>query len=299
MKKSHLAAAFVLLAAMASCDLGYELQNHARSQKAPTQINFLFSDSTVKTPLVTQIPQIPAPASGDAQTARNDVRHQTSTPATKSSTTTMATVATKARSTDLTAADLSIPLTEMDPSLRVFDQNSDPTNHVSPELIAESDLTSFYITAGRRDPEAGPDMRRPVQVIERLFLHATESGAALMYERILNKAVPSFANAALDVFRQTYPEITPSSRMTDQFSSADQNHLVELRIDSETSQDRRSLKDEDPHIYYLLLREGRVTALFEFLYLSPQDPASVTASADQFVTGVKHEFSEQAASNNG
>jgi hypothetical protein len=87
--------------------------------------------------------------------------------------------------------------------------------------------------------------------------------------------------------------------MTDQFSFADQNHLVELRIDSETSQARRFLKDDDPHIYYLVLREGRLTALFEFLYLGPQDPASVTATAEQFVTRVKHEFSEQAASNNG
>ena len=287
---------------MASCNLGYELQNRTRSQQAPTQINFLFSDSTVKTPLVTQIPPTPAPSSrtpsSDDQAARNDVGHQTSTPDINNSTT-MVTVAAKARSTDLTAADLAIPPSMMDPSLQVFDQNSDPTNHVSPELIAESDLTSFHITAGRRDSETGPDMRRPVQVIERLFLHATESGAALMYDRILNQAVPSFANAAIDVFRQTYPDITPSSRMTDQFTSADQNHLVELRIDSETSQDRRSLKDDDPHIYYLLLREGRVTALFEFLYLSPQDPASVTTTADQFVSRVKHEFSEQAASNNG
>lgn len=288
---------------MTSCNLGYELQNHTRSQQAPTRLNFLFSDSPAKTSLVTHTPQIPAPLShapsGDAQAALNQLGDQVSTPDTNSSTTTMAAVDTNAPSTDLTATDLAIPPSKMDPSLQVFEQNSDPTNHVSPEVIAESGMTSFFITAGRRDPEAGPDVRRPVQLIERVFLHATESGAALMYGRILNQAVPSFANAALDVFRQKYPEITPSSRMTDEFSTADQNHLVELRIDSETSQARRSLKDDDPHIYYLILREGRVTALFELLYLGPQDPASVTATADQFVTRVKNEFSERAASNNG
>ena len=287
---------------MASCNPGLELQNRTRSQQAPTQINFLFSDSVAETSPSTQTSHLPArlsqTPSGDGTADPDQPRDQTSTPAPNTSIINAPAVDTRAISTDTTAADLAIPLSDVDPNLQVFDQNSDPSNHVSSELIAESDLVSFYITAGRRDSESSEDIRRPVQLVERLFLHATEAGASIMYDRILDQAVPSYANAALDIFRQTYPDITPSSRMTDQFSVATQNHLVELRIDSETSRTQRSLKDDDPHIYYLVLREGRVAALFEFLYLSAQDPASVTAIADQFVTRVTRELGARVASAN-
>ena len=164
---------------------------------------------------------------------------------------------------------------------------------LSEELMAQSALTSFYVSGSSRQPTGGG---RPVQLVQRLFVHANTQGASRMFDELVDSAVPTFAIAALGFFRQFYPDLEPGTRTSDQFTLADQNRLIEVRIDPMIAPEERELGPGDPHIYYLILREGRVSAIFELVYLSAQDPGVVTVLGERLINRIPSELAETSNS---
>lgn len=196
-----------------------------------------------------------------------------------------------------TARSLVIPASEVDPGLETGDETSDPSDFLSEELMAQSGLVSFYVTGSSRQPTDGTGAGRPVQLVQRLFVHANTQGASRMFDELVDSAAPTYAIAALGFFRQFYPDLEPGTRTSDQFTLADQNRLIEVRIDPKIEPEERELGPGDPHIYYLILRQGRVSAIFELVYLSAQDPGVVTILGERLINRIPSDLTDTPPSN--
>lgn len=332
MNRLRAAALGLGLFALAACTHGLELENGERPVQPITRITFLFaegqSDIVVNTP--TGVDQ-PAAATGSAPTAaaatpvaappagQPTTAPSTATPsapdgaapAEPSPTAAAATgdTAPTAEPTPLpdvdieaitaneTARSLVIPATEVDPGLETGDETSDPSDFLSEELMAQSGLVSFYVSGSSRQPSDGTGASRPVQLVQRLFVHANAQGASRMFDELVDSAAPTYAIAALGFFRQFYPDLEPGTRTSDQLNLADQNRMIEVRIDPKVEPEERELGPGDPHIYYLILRQGRVTAIFELVYLSAQDPGAVTVLGERFINRIPSDLAEPQPSN--
>lgn len=326
MNRLRLGALGVALLALAACTHGLELENGQRPVQPITRVSFLFNEDqtdivlsaptsveqqaaaadpgpavvTASPPAVAPPPQpTVAPASPTPSTAGQGTPAEPS-PATTAATgsptptrepTPLPEVDIAAIAADDTARSLVIPATEVDPGLETVDESSDPTDFLSEELMAQSALSSFYVSGSSRQPTGGG---RPVQLVQRLFVHANSQGASRMFDELVDSAAPTFAIAALGFFRQFYPDLEPGTRTSDQFTLADQNRLIEVRIDPKIAPEERELGPGDPHIYYLILREGRVSAIFELIYLSAQDPSVVTVLGERLINRIPSELAEES-----
>ena len=184
------------------------------------------------------------------------------------------------------AQAFAIPIPDIDPSLQLFVQDSDPRQHVSTELTTASALVSYYLTGAQRDPTITKASNRPLHVVQRISVHSDDKGASMMYELLKNEATPSYARAAIEFFRQPYPDLAASSRSTSQFNVSEENHLLEIRIDPQQPAQDRLLGPGEPHVYYLILRQENVTAHIEMFYLHAQAPETVAIIGKQFVQRV-------------
>lgn len=310
------------LFALAACTHGLELENGERPVQPITRITFLFADgqSDIVLNAPTGVDQ-PGAATGSAPTAATaapvaappavqpTTAPSTATPpapdgATPTATTTAGSPTPTAEPTPLpdvdigaitadeTAKSLVIPATEVDPGLETVDESSDPTDFLSEELMAQSGLLSFYVSGSSRQPSDGTGASRPVQLVQRLFVHANAQGASRMFEELVDSAAPTYAIAALGFFRQFYPDLEPGTRTSDQFTLADENRLIEVRIDPKMAPEERELGPGDPHVYYLILRQGRVSAIFELVYFSAQDPGVVTVLGERLINRIPSELAE-------
>ena len=317
------------LFALAACTHGLELENGERPVQPITRITFLFaedqSDIVLNSPA--SVDQ-PAAATGSAPTAAT-ATPEAAPPAVQPTTATATATATpsapdgvapaepsptatatagaptptaeptplpdvdiEAIAANETAKSLVIPPTEVDPGLETVDETSSPTDFLSEELMAQSGLVSFYVSGSSRQPSGGAGSGRPVQLVQRLFVHTSDQGASRMFEELVDSAAPTYAIAALGFFRQFYPDLEPGTRTSDQFTLADQNRLIEVRIDPKMAPEDRELGPGDPHIYYLILRQGRVSAIFELVYLSAQDPGVVTVLGERLINRIPSELAE-------
>ncbi len=190
------------------------------------------------------------------------------------------------------ASQIAIPHSEVDPGLALFGETSDPAEVLSPELLAQAELRSFFITGSQRQPTApsGSDLVRPFQLVQRIFVHEDVETARGFYAALRDDLIPNLAIGALTFFGNFYPNLEPSARTTDELGVAEQNQLTEIRIDPLVPADQRSLGPEDPHVYYVLLREGSVTAVLEIFYLAPQDPRTVTLTGERLVLRIPDEL---------
>ena len=329
MSRLRLAALSLALIALAACTHGLELENGERPVQSITRINFLFSEgqndillnppeSAVQPERTVDLPQpaaaltgtptsaptrstIPTPA-GSGPSSATPGAEPTSTGSAGQSTPTAAPtqlpeVDVAAITANDTAESLAIPATEVDPGLETIDEANDPSEFLAEQLMAESGLISFYVTGSSRQPTSGTAAGRPVQLVQRLFVHANQQGASRMFRELADSAAPTFAIAALGFFRQFYPDLEPTSRTSDQFSLADENRLIEVRIDPMVEPAERELGPGDPHIYYLVLRQGRVTALFELVFLSTQEPGTVTVLGERLIKRIPSDLAEPQPAN--
>ena len=313
------------LFALAACSHGLQLENGERPVQPITRISFLFTegqnDIVVNAPNAPAQPdatpgpaQLPSPAvsptalptaapSPSPPTPAPTDRPATATPpatapaqATGETTPTaeptpLPDVDIAAITANETAKSLVIPASEVDPGLEIIDEESDPSDFLSEEIMAQSGLQSFFVSGSTRQP-GGTGSGRPVQLVQRLFVHANAEGASRMFEELVDSAAPTFAIAALGFFRQFYPDLEPGTRTSDQFTLADQNRLIEVRIDPNMAPEERELGPGDPHIYYLILRQGRVSAIFELVYLSAQDPGVVTVLGERLINRIPSDLAE-------
>lgn len=333
MNRLRLAGLCLALVALAACTQGLELENGERPVQPISRITFLFSegqsDIVVNAPAGPTEPgagagsaqmSLPSTAPAGAPTA---VSEPTPSPAMQAlpegSVTPTASAATQTAATgestptaeptplpevdiaaitaNEAAKSLAIPASEVDPGLAMIDETSDPSDFLAEQIIAESGLVSFYVTGSNRQPAADTAAGRPVQLIQRLFVHANDQGASRMFRELVDSAVPTFAIAALGFFRQFYPDLEPGTRTSDQFSLADENRLIEVRIDPKLEPEERELGPGDPHVYYLVLRHGRVAALFELVYLSAQDPSTVTVLGERLINRIPPDLAEPKPAN--
>ena len=323
MSRLRLFALGLGLFALAACSHGLQLENGERPVQPITRISFLFaegqSDIVVNAPAqpdATPGPaQLPSPAASPtalptaAPTPSQPTQAPTDRPATPTQPTTAPAQVTgeatpTAEPTPLpdvdiaaitaneTAKSLVIPASEVDPGLEIIDEESDPSDFLSEEIMAQSGLQSFFVSGSTRQPSGGVGSGRPVQLVQRLFVHANAEGASRMFEELVDSAAPTFAIAALGFFRQFYPDLEPGTRTSDQFTLADQNRLIEVRIDPNMAPEERELGPGDPHIYYLILRQGRVSAIFELVYLSAQDPGVVTVLGERLINRIPSDLAE-------
>lgn len=325
------------LIGLAACTHGLQLENGERPVQPVTRITFLFSegqsDIVLNAPDAVPQPesgagagQAPSPATAPTgaptteptpSQAMQAVADRGVTPAQPGTTPTSAPAepastaepTPTAESTPLpevdiaaitaneTARSLVIPASEVDPGLETADETSDPTDFLSEELMAQSGLVSFHVTGSSRQPTGGTGAGRPVQLVQRLFVHANSQGASRMFDELVDSAAPTYAIAALGFFRQFYPDLEPGTRTSDQFTLADQNRLIEVRIDPKIEPEERELGPGDPHIYYLILRQGRVSAIFELVYLSAQDPGVVTVLGERLINRIPSDLTDSQPSN--
>ena len=319
------------LIGLAACTHGLQLENGERPVQPVTRITFLFAEG--QSDIVLNAPEaVPQPESGAAPaqppsppTAPTGAptteptpsqatqaladrgvtpAQSTATPASADVETTPTAEPTPLPEVDIatitaneTARSLVIPATEVDPGLETSDESSDPSDFLSEELMAQSGLVSFYVSGSSRQPGGGAGAGRPVQLVQRLFVHANTQGASRMFDELVDSAAPTYAIAALGFFRQFYPDLEPGTRTSDQFTLADQNRLIEVRIDPKIEPEERELGPGDPHIYYLILRQGRVSALFELVYLSAQDPGVVTVLGERLINRIPSDLTEPQPSN--
>ncbi len=328
MTRLRLAALGFSLLALAACTHGLELENGQRPVQPITRVSFLFNEdqsdivltaptsveqqaaaadpgpaavtasppAAAPPPRPTEAPAPPTPSTAEPGTTAEPSPANTAatgSPTPTAEPTPLPEIDIAAITADETARSLVIPATEVDPGLETVDESSDPTDFLSEELMAQSALASFYVSGSSRQPSGGG---RPVQLVQRLFVHANTQGASRMFDELVDSAAPTFAIAALGFFRQFYPDLEPGTRTSDQFTLADQNRLIEVRIDPMIAPEERELGPGDPHIYYLILREGRVSAIFELVYLSAQDPDVVTVLGERLINRIPSELAEESNS---
>ena len=326
MRRLRLIALGLGLLALTACSHGMQLENGERPVQPITRISFLFtegqSDIVLNTPeapaqrdAAPTPAQVPPPAVSPttaptaAPSPSQPTQAPTEQPAAPTQPATVPTPATgeatptpeptplpevdiAAITANETAKSLVIPASEVDPGLEIIDEESDPSDFLSEELMAQSGLVSFFVSGSTRQPSGGAGTGRPVQLVQRLFVHANAEGASRMFEELVDSAAPTFAIAALGFFRQFYPDLEPGTRTSDQFTLADQNRLIEVRIDPKIEPEERELGPGDPHIYYLILRQGRVSAIFELVYLSAQDPGVVTVLGERLINRIPSDLAE-------
>ncbi|MYD95696.1 MAG: hypothetical protein F4Y02_18890 [Chloroflexi bacterium] len=328
MSRLRLIALGLGLLMLTACSHGLQLENGERPVQPITRISFLFtegqSDIVVNAPAAPVQPEAaaapaqmtsptaapigaPTPAPSPVITqatqtpvdrAATPVQTATLTPTSAGDSTPTAEptplpeVDVAAITANETARSLVIPATEVDPGLEIVDEESDPSDFLSEELMAQSGLVSFFVSGSTRQPSGGAGSGRPVQLVQRLFVHANADGASRMFDELVDSAAPTFAIAALGFFRQFYPDLEPGTRTSDQFTLADQNRLIEVRIDPKIEPEERELGPGDPHIYYLILRQGRVSAIFELVYLSVQDPGVVTVLGERLINRIPSDLAE-------
>jgi hypothetical protein len=281
---------------ISSCSHGLKLDNGSPQLRTITHINFLFTDED---------PSIALPNSAiqDERLAEN-VQPSSASPSTPTTQIALATneIATTSTGTQSSqenkdsrldhpenkkdAQAFAIPISDIAPSLQLFVRDSDPRQHVSTELVTASGLVSYHLTGAQRDPTITTTANRPLHVVQRISVHSDDKGASMMYALLKNEATPSYAKAAIEFFREPYPDLATSSRSTSQFNISEENHLFEIRIDPQKPVQERLLGPGEPHVYYLVLREGNVTALIELFYLQAQAPDTVAILGKQFVQRV-------------
>lgn len=284
MNRCRLIVLSLVLIVSAACTHGLELENGERPVQPITRISFLFSEG--QSDILVNQPDAPIQAERGAGSA----------PATTPDVDVDAIVA------DDTAMSLVVPAAEVDPGLETTAQEADPRAYVTLELMAESQLTSFFITGSRRQSTASPAAGRPFQLVQRLFVHRDKAGADTMFQALIDETKPrdppaSIADAAVGFFRQIYPDLTASAGQQHDVQLGDANHLAEIRIEPATEPNQRQLGPGDPHIYFLLLRQGRVTALFELYYLSGQDPETISVLGERLINRIPSELAETAPAN--
>lgn len=328
MSRLRLIALGLGLLALTACSHGLQLENGERPVQPITRISFLFTEG--QSDIVLNAPDAPAqpetaaapaqttsptaaptgePTSVPAPAATQPAPTPADRPATPARTATtpppptgdatptaeptpLPEVDIAAITANQTARTLVIPATEVDPGFETIDEESDPSDFLSEELMAQSGLVSFFVSGSTRQPTGGTGASRPVQLVQRLFVHTNAEGASRMFEELVDSAAPTYAIAALGFFRQFYPDLEPGTRTSDQFTLADENRLIEVRIDPKMPPEDRELGPGDPHIYYLILRQGRVSAIFELVYLSAQDPGVVTVLGERFINRIPSDLAE-------
>ena len=324
--RRRLAAALLLAGALASgCTQGFVLEDGERPPAELTDAKFVFAEGETEidmrpaptnleptptpepTASPTQAPRptpsaapTPAGATAAAETpaptaaasAAPDGAAPQATPA-EPATTASAPVDMAAIAANPLASSIIIPNVEVDPGLETFEETSDPSRVFAPDILVDVDIVSFAATFSGRQPESGAlsERQRLVQLVQFVFVHGSAETAAAFYEFLGSNFISSSAATRVEALQEPYPNLDSSlTGFGNVPQIADEVTLAVLEMDPSVAEGSPASGPGVPTIYYIVLREGRMTAVIEIVYLLEQDPSDVLLIGNVLVSRIPPEL---------
>ena len=194
---------------------------------------------------------------------------------------------------NLLASSIAIPNVEVDPGLETFEETSDPSLVFAPDVFAGIDIVSFAAKFSGRQPESGAlsERQRLVQLVQFVFVHGSAETASSFYEFLGSNFIGSSAATRVEAMQEPYPDLDSSlTGFGNVPQIADEVSLAVLEMDPKLAEGSPSSGPAVPTIYYIVLREGRMTAVLEIVYLLEQDPSDVLLIGNVLVTRIPPEL---------
>ena len=191
------------------------------------------------------------------------------------------------------ASSIVIPNVEVDPGLETFDETSDPSRVFALDIFVDVDIVSFAATFSGRQPESGAlsERQRLVQLVQFVFVHGSAETAATFYEFLGSNFISSSAATRVEAMQEPYPDIDSSlTGFGNVPQIADEVTLAVLEMDPNVAEGSPASGPGVPTIYYIVLREGRMTAVIEIVYLLEQDPSDVLLIGNVLVSRIPPEL---------
>lgn len=183
------------------------------------------------------------------------------------------------------AFSIAIPNAGVDPGLETFDESRDPSllfgelgKQFTPEIWSGTGLESFLSRFSVRQPESAAltERQRPVQLGQFVFVHATAADAEAFYGFLSNEMVGGLASAWEQSLQRTYPNLEARTTALGNVPPiSDQVTFVILSLDPRVPEDSPITGPTVPIVYYVVVRQARVNAVLEIVYLLEQDPNDV------------------------
>ena len=191
------------------------------------------------------------------------------------------------------ASSIVIPNVEVDPGLETFEETSDPSRVFAPDILVDVDIVSFAATFSGRQPESGAlsERQRLVQLVQFVFVHGSAETAATFYEFLGSNFISSSAATRVEAMQEPYPDLDSSlTGFGNVPQIADEVTLAVLEMDPSVAEGSPASGPGVPTIYYIVLREGRMTAVIEIVYLLEQDPSDVLLIGNVLVSRIPPEL---------
>ena len=191
------------------------------------------------------------------------------------------------------ASSIVIPNVEVDPGLETFEETSDPSRVFAPDILVDVDIVSFAATFSGRQPESGAlsERQRLVQLVQFVFVHGSAETAATFYEFLGSNFISSSAATRVEAMQEPYPDLDSSlTGFGNVPQIADEVTLAVLEMDPNVAEGSPASGPGVPTIYYIVLREGRMTAVIEIVYLIEQDPSDVLLIGNVLVSRIPPEL---------
>ena len=191
------------------------------------------------------------------------------------------------------ATSIAIPNAGVDPGLETFDESRDPSLLFTPEIWSGTGLESFLSRFSGRQPESAAliERQRPVQLGQFVFVHATAADAEAFYGFLSNEMVGGLASAWEQSLQRTYPNLEATATALGNVPPiTDQVTFVILRMDPRVPEDSSITGPTVPVVYYVVVRQARVNAVLEIVYLLEQDPSDVLLIGEVLASRVPAEL---------
>ncbi len=290
----------VAVLAAAGCTQGLSIEEGERAPRSVSTIDFLFAEGQREFAIPTAAPAPlagsagaatgPMPAAADAQaeqpspspTATSPAPAPTAaTPGDASEPTPAPTPAidTSAIVANRVASSIAVPHAVVDSDLQIVFLSPDPADEtvLPSEMLSAANLESYLLSVASRQPESAAltERSRPVQLTQRVFVHEDAASAESFYAFLSDEVVPRLAFFTVSQFREFYPDLTSSLGSFDGAEVGEETLLALLEIDPQIAEGEQIDGPGVPALYYLSVREGRVTALMEVAFIAPQDPRAI------------------------
>ena len=191
------------------------------------------------------------------------------------------------------ASTMLIPNEAVDPGLETFEETADLNRVFAPEIFAGFEIVSFGAKFSGRQPQSGAlsERQRLVQLVQFVFVHPSVEGAASFYEMLSTSFIGSSAATRVEAMQEPYPNLESSlTGFGNVPQIADAVTLAVLDMDANEAEGAPLSGPAVPTIYYIVLQQGRMTAVIEILYLVDQDPEDVLIIGNVMLSRVPPEL---------
>ncbi len=275
----------------AGCTQGLALEDGERASRTVSTIDFLFSEGQREFVIPTAPPAQVAGAAAAPTSATADAQAEqpAQTPAATAATTAedaseptpalTPVIDTSAIAANRLASSIALPQDVVDSDLQIVFFSPDPADDVvlPNEMLAAANLESYLLAVTSRQLESSAltERSRPIQFTQRVFVHEDAPSAVAFYGVLSDEVIPRLAFFTVTQFREFYPDLTSSLGSFEGADVGEETLLALLEMDPQIAADEEIDGPGIPAVYYLGVREGRVTALIEIAFIVPQDPRAI------------------------